>query len=127
MKEPRWLDLQVILALHEESAAAFGGATGVRDPGLLESALARARNLHAYEGCEDLAHLAAAYGYGISRNHAFLDGNKRCALLAIAVFLAINGCAFGPDELDEVRVMLALASGELEEEALATWIRADMR
>ncbi len=127
MREPRWLDLQVILALHEESAAAFGGAVGIRDPGLLESALARPKNLFFYEENDDLGRLAAAYGHGISRNHPFLDGNKRCALLAVAVFLAINGCAFDPDELDEVKVMLSLASGELEEGALAAWIRANMR
>jgi death-on-curing protein len=117
----------MVVALHEESLAIFGGAAGVRDEGLLESALARPRNLLGYEPQADLVRLAASYGFGLAGNHPFVDGNKRVAVLAIAVFLAINGMDFDPDQADEVRAILALAAGDLDEPALAAWIRANTR
>lgn len=123
--EPRWLTRAMLFALHEESIAVFGGLAGVRDEALLASALARPRHLLAYEPDVDLLRLAAAYGFGIARNHPFLDGNKRAAVLAIAVFLALNGRRFDPDELDEVRTIVALAAGELDEAALAAWVAAN--
>lgn len=123
--EPRWLTRAMLFALHEESIAVFGGLAGVRDEALLASALARPRHLLAYEPDADLLRLAAAYGFGIARNHPFLDGNKRAAVLAIAVFLALNGRRFDPDELDEVRTIVALAAGELDEAALAAWVAAN--
>ncbi len=123
--EPRWLSRAVVVALQEESLARFGGTRGIRDEGLLESALARPRNLLAYEPNSDLVRLAAAYGFGLARNHAFVDGNKRIAVLAIAVFLAINGLRFDPDEVDEVHAIVSLAAGELSEEALIAWVRAN--
>ncbi len=125
MKEPRWLTRAIVLALHQESLVVFGGLGGVRDEGLAESALARPRNLLAYEPDVDLFDIAAAYGFGLARNHPFTDGNKRVAVLAVAVFLAINGMDFDPDEVDEVRTILALAAGELDQAGLAAWIRAN--
>src|SRR5690606_2152460 len=98
---------------HLESAVRFGGLDGIRDVGLLESALARPRNRYVYEGDTDLYRLAASYGFGLARNHPFRDGNKRIAVLSVAVFLALNGQTFDPDEVDEVRTLLALAAGEL--------------
>ncbi len=123
--EPRWLTRALVVALQQEALAVFGGHGGLRDEGLLESALARPRNLLAYEPGADLGRLAAGYGFGLARNHAFVDGNKRVAVLAVAVFLAINGVDFDPDEVDEVRTILALAAGEVGEEELAVWIRAN--
>ena len=90
-KAPAWIDKRALLLLHRESLAQFGGAGGLRDEGLLDSALARPVNKHTYEGCKELADLAAAYGFGLARNHPFIDGNKRAAFLAVGVFLAING------------------------------------
>lgn len=124
---PRWLTRRMVDALHQESLARFGGLGGIRDEGLLESALARPKNLLAYEPDTDLEGLAAAYGYGLARNHPFTDGNKRVAVLAVAVFLALNGVDFDPDEVDEVRTILALAAGELTEAELAAWIRTNSR
>lgn len=121
--EPRWLTRAMVVALHDESLAVFGGMSGIRDERMLESALARPRNRLAYRPDSELAHLAAAYGFGLARNHPFVDGNKRVAVLAIAVFLALNGRRFDPDEADEVRAILALAAGELDEGALAEWIK----
>lgn len=122
-REPRWLDERALRLLHQESLATFGGAEGVRDDGLLQSAMARPRNRHHYDGVTDVAELAAAYALGIARNHPFVDGNKRAALLAIGVFLSINGRRLTADTLDTIRVMQALAAGEVEEAALADWIR----
>ena len=122
---PRWLSKAVVVALHEESLARFGGSAGIRDEGLLESALERPRNLYAYEGEEGVARLAAAYGFGIARNHPFVDGNKRAALLAVAVFCSLNGLRLSPSQVDEVRTITALAAGELTEQQLAEWITAN--
>lgn len=120
--EPRWITKKALLLLHEESLAEFGGARGLRDEGLLESALARPLNVHAYNDAATLAELAASYGYGIAKNHAFVDGNKRAAFLCIGVFLAINGYRLTAPPLDAIETMLALAAGTLTEPELALWI-----
>lgn len=121
-KEPRWLNKAIAIALHDESLARFGGSPGIRDEDLLESALERPRNLFVYENVTHTPRLAAAYGFGLARNHPFVDGNKRTAVLLVAVFAALNGLNFDPDQVDEVHTIVALASGEVAEEALATWI-----
>lgn len=119
-REPHWIDKRALLLLHEESLATFGGARGMRDDGLLDSALARPRNQKSV----GLAPLAAAYGYGIAKNHAFVDGNKRAAFLAIGLFLAINGKRLRVPQVEAIQTILALAAGELGEDALAKWINA---
>ena len=122
MKEPIWVLPSVIAAVHDAQLAEHGGAAGERDAGLLASALARPRNLHAY-GETDVCRLAAAYASGIVRNHPFIDGNKRTAFLAAYVFLGLNGLDLGADEVEAAAAMLMLASGDLEEEAFADWLR----
>ncbi|MGA7218395.1 MAG: type II toxin-antitoxin system death-on-curing family toxin [Candidatus Sulfotelmatobacter sp.] len=122
-RNPRWIDPRALLLLHGETLAEHGGLAGVRDHGLLESALARPRNLHAYEPESDLAQLAAAYGFGIARNHPFNDGNKRTAFLAIGLFLLINGRELIADPVEAVAVILSLAEDSLSEPGLAEWIR----
>jgi death-on-curing protein len=122
--EPKWISKRVLLLLHEESLAEFGGARGLRDDGLLESALARPRNLHAYNGASTLTELAAAYGFGIAKNHAFVDGNKRAAFLSIGLFLSINGYRLAAHQSDAIRTMLKIASGGMDEAALASWLAA---
>lgn len=117
-----WIDPGVIIAVHEEQLAEHGGAPGLRDAGLLESALARPRHLAAY-GQPDAAELAAAYGFGLARNHPFVDGNKRSAFVAIELFLALNGHALSASDADCVLVMLRLAAGEFDEAGLAAWLR----
>ena len=125
-KAPAWIDKQALLLLHKESLAQFGGAGGLRDEGLLESALARPVNKHSYEGCRDLAVLAAAYAFGLARNHPFVDGNKRAAFLAVGVFLAINGHRLTATPIDAIEAILALASGSLDEAQFADWIRENL-
>lgn len=122
----RWIDRQALVLLHDESLAEHGGSPGLRDEGLLESALARPLNLAVY-GEPDLADLAAAYGVGLARNHAFVDGNKRAAFLAIGLFLGLNGYRLAANQADATLTMLAVASGDLDEPALAAWIRAHSR
>ena len=117
-----WLDKQLILAVHDEQLAEHGGLSGVRDDGLLESALARPEHLAAY-GEPDVAELAASYGYGIARNHSFIDGNKRTAFVAALLFLAFNHYSFQASDSDKVIVMLKVAAGEITEAEFATWIR----
>jgi death-on-curing protein len=121
---PRWLSLDIVNAIHDESLAHFGGAAGIRDAGLLESALARPQNLLAYGDAPTIFDLAAAYGSGIIRNHPFVDGNKRTGLLAINAFLALNGYRFDPEQTDEVRTILGVAGGTVGEDRLAAWIAA---
>ena len=120
--EPAWLDTAVALAVHDRQLAEHGGGTGVRDAGMMESALARPVNRWSY-GEDDLATLVAAYAFGIARNHPFVDGNKRTAWVLARLFLALNGAtlSFEPDEA--IGAMLALASGGLSEEAMADWFR----
>lgn len=122
MSEPIWLSVDLVIAFHDEQLREFGGPAGIRDLGMLESALGRPRNKRAY-GETDLAHLAAAYGYGIARNHPFVDGNKRAALLAIITFLGLNDIDFLADNAEAVVMILGLAAGEIEEEGLSRWIR----
>jgi death-on-curing protein len=119
MSEPFWLTRQIIVAIHDEQLAIHGGAGGLRDEGLLESALDRPKNRWAYEQAE----LAAAYAFGIARNHPFVDGNKRTSLLALYTFLGVNGIDFVVAEADAAAMILALAAGEVSEESLARWIR----
>lgn len=124
-QQPRWLSIDIATAIHDESLAHFGGASGIRDRGLLESALARPQNLLAYGGDPTVFELAAAYGSGIIRNHPFVDGNKRTGLLAINAFLALNGYRFDPEQADEVRMILGVAAGTVAEDQLAAWIAAN--
>ena len=122
MTEPIWLWADLIISIHDEQLREFGGPPGLRDQGLLESALGRPLNKYSYE-TQDLAALAAAYGFGLARNHPFVDGNKRIAFLAMVTFLGLNDVEFVVSETDAVAVMLAVAAGELDEESLARWIR----
>ena len=121
MSEPDWLTREIIIAIHDEQLAAHGGASGLRDMGLLESALDRPRNRWRYEKT-NLAELAAAYAFAIARNHPFVDGNKRTALLALYTFLGINGIDFRVTEPDAAAMILALAAGEVNEQGLTQWI-----
>ncbi len=125
MKKPVWLDQRALVLLHAESLAEHGGLWGLRDEAALQSALARPRNVHAYERGADVARLAAAYGFGIVRGHPFSDGNKRAGFLAIGLFLELNG--FDLEVEDAVRTILELAAGDLSEKALAEWIRARIK
>lgn len=118
----RWVNRHALLLLHAESLAEHGGAAGLRDAGLLDSALARAQNLAAY-GTPDYAQLAAAYGFGLAKNHAFVDGNKRAAFLATGLFLALNGYRLTATQADATLTVLALAAGEIDEPAFVNWIR----
>jgi death-on-curing protein len=120
--EPKWLSFAMAVAIHDEQLAIHGGSSGLRDVGLLESALDRPRNKWSYESAE-LPELAAAYGYGIARNHPFVDGNKRTSLLAVYTFLGINGIDFVVSEAAAAAMILSLAAGEVSEENLARWIR----
>ncbi len=118
----RWVNRHALLLLHAESLAEHGGAAGLRDAGLLDSALARAQNLAVY-GTPDYAQLAAAYGFGVAKNHAFVDGNKRAAFLATGLFLALNGYRLTATQADATLTVLALAAGEIDEPAFVNWIR----
>ncbi|WP_188056086.1 type II toxin-antitoxin system death-on-curing family toxin [Sphingosinithalassobacter sp. CS137] len=120
--QPRFLGADVAKAVHDRQLAEHGGLAGVKDAGLLESAILRAQNKFAY-GEADLCALAAAYAYGIARNHPFADGNKRTAWVMARLFLRLNGVEIAFDKADAIRTMLALAAGELEEAALADWFR----
>jgi len=119
----KWIDRRVLLLLHDESLAEHGGASGLRDEGLLDSALARPLNLSLYED-PDVAGLAAAYGVGLAKNHAFVDGNKRVAFLAVGLFLAINGYRLQAGQAEATVVMLDVAAGLIDEAAFADWIRS---
>jgi death-on-curing protein len=120
-----WADKRVLLLLHGESLAEHGGLPGLRDDGLLDSALARPLNLVAY-GQPDFADLAATYGCGIAQNHPFVDGNKRAAFLAVGLFLALNGFRLQASQLEATQTMLAVAAGEIEETEFAAWLRAHL-
>jgi death-on-curing protein len=118
----RWIDKQLLVTLHDESLALHGGASGIRDEGLLDSALNRAVNLVMY-GSPDFAELAAAYGVGLAKNHAFVDGNKRAAFLSGGLFLGLNGYKLKATQVDATLTMLAVAAGEIDEQNFAAWIR----
>ena len=122
MTEPVWLSIEEVIDIHAEQLAVFGGPEGIRDRGMLESAVTRPMNQWHY-GQTDLAFLAAAYAFGLVRNHAFVDGNKRIAFQAMMVFLRMNDIAFAPDSAQATAIILALAAGEVSEESLARWIR----
>jgi death-on-curing protein len=122
----RWIDRRALILLHDESLAEHGGNAGLRDEGLLESALARPKNPLAY-GEPDFADLAAAYCVGLVRNHPFVDGNKRAGFLSVGLFLGLNGYRLEATQADATLTMLALAAGDLDERSFATWIRANAR
>jgi death on curing protein len=124
--EPEWLDIGIVPDFHAEQLALFGGADGVRDPGLLESALARPINKFGY-GKSDLAVLAAAYGFGIARNHPFVDGNKRTALASMIVFLGLNRLDLDAPQEEATAIVLSLAAEEITEDTLATWVADHVR
>ena len=131
MIEPRWLPLGVVLAIHRMQIDRFGGAEGLRDQGLLESALARPRQLFHYgDGSNSgpgIPQLAAAYAFGVARNHPFLDGNKRTAFMVAAVFMEDNGWVVELEQVDVVLKILALATGEMAERELAAWLETGSR
>jgi death-on-curing protein len=121
MKEPKWLTERMVLAIHQEAVAQFGGSPGVRDAGLLDSALNKPRQTFAYSESATLFDLAASLCEGLAHNHPFVDGNKRAALLASRAFLFLNGWAFDPEERDEVETMVAFATRKLDAAHLAAW------
>ncbi len=123
MTEPLWLDRELILLLHDDILAATGGAAGVRDEGLLDSALARPLNRFAYEGLADIVELAATYAVAIASNHPFIDGNKRSAFMALGLFLEENGLTLTATDDDATEAMLGVARGEVTIEALTAWLR----
>jgi death-on-curing protein len=122
MSEPTWLSRELVVAIHGEQLQEFGGPAGLRDQGMLESALGRPRNKWSF-GEEDLATLAAAYAFGIARNHPFVDGNKRAALLSLITFLGLNGIEFAASNAEAAVMIQGIASGEVTEEGLTRWIR----
>lgn len=123
MVEPRFLSADLAHAVHDRQLAEHGGLSGIKDDNLLESAIARPLNKHAY-GEDDLCALAAAYAFGIARNHPFKDGNKRTAWVMARLFLRLNNVNIAFDREDAIRTVLALAAGDLPEDALAAWFRA---
>ncbi|MBK3660267.1 type II toxin-antitoxin system death-on-curing family toxin [Bradyrhizobium diazoefficiens] len=125
MNEPFWLTRQMVVAIHDEQLAIHGGASGLRDEGMLESALDRPKNKWSYENA-DLAELAAAYAFGVARNHPFVDGNKRTSLLALYTFLGVNSIDFVVPEAEAAAMILSLAAGEVSEQSLVRWIRDNL-
>lgn len=124
MREWVWINKQLLIMLHDESLATHGGASGIRDEGLLDSAMNRAPNLANY-GAPGFAELAAAYGMGLAKNHAFVDGNKRVAFLSVGLFLGLNGFKLKVSQVEATLTMLAVAAGEMDEASFANWIRAN--
>ena len=118
--EPLWITYEQAIAIHSRQLRRFGGAPGLRDEGMLRSALERPVNKWALS---PLAELAAAYAFGLAKNHAFIDGNKRIAFMAMMIFLQKNGMAFAPEPALATKIILALAAGEVSEESLTRWIR----
>jgi death on curing protein len=125
VKEPRWLTQAVVLAIHADQIRAHGGTLGLRDRGLLESALDRPRNRFHYQSDVGLHGLAAAYGFALANNHPFVDGNKRVAFQAMYVFLGLNGLRITASEEDVVSLMLSVARGDLGEGDLTSWLEAN--
>lgn len=122
MNEPQWVLDEVVVSVHEILIAEHGGRSGIRDKGLLESALARPRQLFSYEPQATIFELAAAYGFGLAKNHPFIDGNKRAALAISAIFLELNGFSFDAPESESVIVTKRLAAGDLSESGFAKWL-----
>jgi death on curing protein len=123
MNEPKWVRRDGVLVVHDRQIELFGGQYGLRDEGLLESAIARPKNFYAYEDA-DVIRLAAAYGYGICQNHPFVDGNKRTAFVVMVAFLKINNCRFRTAQVEVVGMMTKLADGKLSEAEFTDWVRA---
>jgi death on curing protein len=121
-EEPKWVTYDQVVAIHSRQLRRFGGAPGLRDDGMLRSAIERPINKWQYEQ-EDLAALAAAYAFGLAKNHAFVDGNKRAAFMTMMVFLRKNNVRFTPDQAHATAIMISLAAGEVSEQSLARWIR----
>ena len=126
-KELIWIEERDALAIHGRLVAAHGGAVGLRDGGLLQSALARPRQHHAYSDTPDIIEMAALYTAGIVRNHPFVDGNKRTGFVAGVLFLELNGCRFIASEEDAAQAVLDLAAGTLDQAGYATWLRANTK
>ena len=126
MKEPEWVLRETVLTLHEQSLAQFGGLAGIRDEGLLDSALGRPQNLFAY-GKPTLFALAASYAFGLAKNHPFIDGNKRTAFVTAVLFLELNGRRFSAEEADAAVRTLALAAGEMTEAEYEAWLKANSK
>jgi death-on-curing protein len=126
MKTPVWVLRETVLTLHEQSLAEFGGAAGIRDEGLLDSALSKPENLFTY-GKRGICDLAASYGFGLVKNHPFIDGNKRVGFIVAVVFLELNGYRFQSTEAEAAVRTLALAAGELSEAQFAAWLKANAR
>ncbi|MDZ4363339.1 type II toxin-antitoxin system death-on-curing family toxin [Brevundimonas sp.] len=124
-REPIWLEKAAIIVLHDRSLALHGGPSGIRDEGLLGSALQRPVNRFFYEGEADIAALAATYCVGIASNHPFIDGNKRAAYQALILFLALNGQPLAADRVDAINTMLAVAAGQIDIDELSRWIRTN--
>ncbi len=127
MKEPVWVEKDALLLLHSKSLARFGGIAGLRDEGLLDSALARPRDAFHYGRLRDLAGLAGIYAFGLAKNHPFVDGNKRAAFMAVGLFLGINRLDLNVDPVEAIRALLALAAGEIGEAQFAAWLRLHVR
>ena len=123
MSEPIWIKKATILAAHAEALAEHGGLEGIRDEGLLESALARPKNVFTYGGVNDFHKLAAFYAIGIAQNHPFIDGNKRAAFIVMALFLAANGLRLTAYQVDATKTFLQVAAGKLNEDELTAWIQ----
>jgi death-on-curing protein len=126
MSEPRWLTVELIEDIHAELLALFGGSPGLRDRRALASALGRPINRWHYDSTNDLSELAAAYAFGLTRNHPFVDGNKRIGFAAMTVFLRLNGIRFAPKPPEATAIMMSLAAGEIDEDGLARWIAANI-
>lgn len=122
MEEPKWVRREAVIVVHDRQIELFGGQYGLRDEGLLDSAIARPKNFYLYEGA-DIVRLAAAYGYGICQNHPFIDGNKRTAFVVMVAFLKLNGYRFRASQLEVVSIMESLADGKVSEEGLTDWLQ----
>jgi death-on-curing protein len=127
MTEPVWVEKEALLLLHDKSLARFGGIEGMRDEGLLDSALARARNAFHYDGLRDVAGLSASYAFGLAKNHPFADGNKRAAFMAVGLFVGVNGLELNAEPVDAIRAVVALAGGEIGEGEFAAWLRLHIK
>ena len=122
MTEPVWLLKPAVVAVHNMMIARFGGADGIRDDGLIESALARPANIYLYNDCSDLSKLAAAYAGGIIQNHPFVDGNKRTGFIAAYMFLDLNGTTLQADEISAAAMTLSFAASDIDEDEYANWL-----
>ena len=127
MTEPVWVEKAALLLLHGKSLARFGGIEGIRDEGLLDSALARPRNAYHYDGVRDVTGFAASYAFGLAKNHPFADGNKRAAFMAVGLFLGANGWKLNAVPIEAIQAVVALAGGEIGEDEFATWLKLHIK